>query len=168
MSMLKTQKITGAVLITLWCAGLLFGILLSASNLSLFTGFVRVAPSERPAFLVLLLRNCLPVVLLYIILLRSAFFLTYPLVFFDALSRGFCAMCTIGFVGSGAWLLRIMLLFSAGCVSILIWYLLFRCLQCKKRFSLPNVFVISAFLILTTIFDYFCVSPFLLSLSNYF
>lgn len=166
--MQKSRKIIYPILITLWCTGLCFGMFLSAHNPLLADDLMRAALTKRPSFLALLLINVLPVVILYVILLRSAFPAAYPLVFLIALGRGFCAMCAICFLGSGAWLLRMLFLFSAGCVSVLIWYLLFSYIQQERRRLISVLPVLVTALILATIFDYFRISPYLLNLSMYF
>ena len=166
--MLKNGKITYAVLITIWCVGLLLGIALSAANRPLFGDLLRVVVTKRPSFTALLFRNILPVVLLYVVLLHSGFYMIYPLIFIDALCRGFCAMCVIGFFGSSAWLLRSMVLFSTGCVSIIFWYMLFSFLQGTAKRSAADMIVVAAIPMVATIIDYSFVSPYLLNLSKYF
>ncbi len=166
--MLKNEKITYAVLIAIWCVGLLLGIALSVSNHPFFEELLGVVLSKRPAFMALLFRNILPVVLLYVVLSHSVFYMIYPLVFIDAFCRGFCAMCVIGFFGSSAWLLRSMVLFSTGCVSIIVWYMLLSCLQGTAKRSVADIIVVAAIPMVATIIDYSFVSPYLLNLSKYF
>lgn len=166
--MAKIRKVTFPLLLIIWVLGILFGSLLSVCNAQLSVNVARMALSKTPALIGVLIANALPFAILVMILSRRMVMLVYPLILLEALSRGFCGMSIICFLGSGAWVLRFLFLFSPGCISVLFWYMLYDYSQGVAHRTFRDVCILSSFLFAVTFVDYFAISPFLVKLSEYF
>ena len=166
--MAKIRKATFPLFLIIWVLGVLIGAILSVCNTQLSGNVVRMALSQTPSFLGVLIANVLPFAILTVALPRHAVVLIYPLIFLESLCRGFCGVGIICFSGSAAWVLRFLFLFSPGCISVLFWYLLYNYTRGVAHRPFRDVCILSSFLFAVTIVDYFAVAPFLVRLSNYF
>jgi len=166
--MVKVRKATFPLFLIIWVFGILIGALLSACNSQLSVNVARMAMSNPPTFIGVLIVNVLPLAILVIMLSRRIVAPVYPLILLESLSRGFCGMSIINFLGNGAWVLRFLFLFSPGCVSALIWYLLFNYTRGGEHRFFNDVCILSSLVFLVTVVDYFAISPFLVRLSKYF
>ena len=144
-----------------WILGILFGACgaVFAENTYLITD---VVVSKRPNLSLLFIVNILPIALLTAIFAFRSYGFIFVMMFLYGLFRGFCGMCTIFTFGSGAWLVRCLLLFSGSAVSVLVWwlalsYVAYRCHVLKLLFNL-------LFISLVTFVDYFVISPFLVGI----
>lgn len=145
-------------LVLIWGIGLLLGALLC--NLVPYdcTDVLYSAVYTKPSPLILLLVCVLPVILSATVAYSPLFPIAFIFVFLSAVSHGFCGMAVNAVFGSSAWIVRLLLLFSSGCTSVLMWWLLLqsntgRNVKKHIRFAL----VMSC---LVYIFDLFLVSPF--------
>lgn len=141
----------------LWVIGLLSGVLLcdhSAYDFSvIFFGAVNTDPLPLGLFLIC----ALPATLSALAFTFSLFPITCLIVFSIAVFQGFSGTLVYMSVGSAAWLLRPMLLFSASCTSVLMWWLL---LQCKdRRLKYKHIRLAFVFSCITFLIDLFLVSP---------
>lgn len=114
------------VLATLWGIGLLVGVLMCSHSPYVTTAVLYGVICSKPSALSLLLVCILPVALSAIATCSMLFPVTYLLFFLSAVSHGFCGSAIFIAVGDAAWLLRPLLLFSGGCTSVLVWWLLFQ------------------------------------------
>ena len=153
-------------LATLWILGLLIGILLSCLAPYDFAEVFRLAFVSKPAPLQLLFVCVLPVAVAAIALSSSLFVFSYIAVFFCAVSHGFCGIAIYAMFGSAAWLLRPILLFSAGCSSVLMWWLFLQN-ETKSRLH-SNIRIVGILSCLIFFIDLFIVSPFIGDLAKYF
>ena len=156
------------LLAVLWGTGLLVGILLSATCFRESTAVLRSALTVTTAPFLLFLTIALPVAVTAVALSTPLFTLSYPLVFFTAVCHGFCGILIYLAQGSSSWLLRPMILFSASCTSVLMWWLLIRnskekCLSLGADIRLAGVLSCFIFVI-----DLFVISPLLTDLTKYF
>ena len=156
------------LLFLVWVAGLFLGMLLCATcndqTAQLCTGVARAVANRFALVLVCLL----PIVIVVIALFARLFFLAYPVVFLMAFSRGFSGFLVCMEQGSGAWLIRPMFLFSAGCTSVILWWLLIRnCNGRRLNFRKDIAIAIASLFVVNTI-DLCFISPFLAGLSKYF
>ena len=141
----------------LWVIGLLSGVLLckhSSFDVSIiFFGAVNTDPLPLILFLICVL----PATLSAFAFSCSLFPIACLIVFSVALFQGFSGTLIYMSVGSAAWLLRPMLLFSASCTSVLMWWLL---LQSKSgRLIYKNIRFAFVFSCITFLIDLFLVSP---------
>ena len=142
-------------LVLLWVIGLVLGVLLCSLTPCDTAAILFGALYTKPSVFGLLLICVLPVVLAAISVCTSLFGFSYLVVFLSAVSRGFCGTAIYMAVGNAAWLLRPLLLFSTGCTSVLMWWLLLhadtgRRLSKRIGFSLGLscfVYIIELFLI---------------------
>ena len=114
------------MLATLWGIGLLFGVWMCCHSPYVATAVLYGVFGTKPSILSLLLVSILPVTLSAIATRTMLFPVAYLLFFLSAVSHGFCGSAVFIAVGDAAWLLRPLLLFSGGCTSVLMWWLLFQ------------------------------------------
>ena len=114
------------VLAALWGIGLLFGVWMCCHSPYVTTAVLCAVIGTKPSILSLLLVCILPVALSAIATRSMLFPVAYLLVFLSAVSHGFCGSAVFIALGDAAWLLRPLLLFSGGCTSVLVWWLLFQ------------------------------------------
>lgn len=156
----------GRSLVMLWTLGLLIGILLSCLASYDFTETFRLLFATEPGPLQLFFVCVLPVASVAITLSSSLYVFSYIAVFFCAVSHGFCGSAIYVMLGSSAWLLRPILLFSAGCTSVLMWWLLLQN-ETQSRFY-RNIRIAGILSCLILFIDLFIVSPFIGDLAKYF
>lgn len=152
------------VLAILWVIGLLSGIILCSYSYCDFTGIFFGAVNVDPAPLALFLVCMLPVLLSAVAVSFSLFSITCLVVFAVAVFQGFSSMVVYIAVGSAAWLLRPILLFSASCSSVLMWWLLLQHKKGRRLHKSIHVVLISSSL--TFVVDMFLVSPFVSDLAK--
>ena len=111
-------------LILLWGIGLVLGVMMCAfAPYDILDIFLGVIYTKSTAFFLFLI--CILPVLFAGLSVRMPFrVLSYLPVFLIAVSRGFCGTAIYIAVGHAAWLLRSLLLFSATCTSVLMWWIL--------------------------------------------
>jgi len=152
----------------LWIVGLGFGITLAslADSALSFSGFSFVTYPASP--FCFLLVSFMPYFACVLALRLNRFFLIYPLFFVFAFSQAFSSMFLFYYIGNGAWVIRLLFLFSSGVSSVLMWWLTFRyCFTKKSSFS-KDVFLTSNILLLACILDLMVVSPFVTNFLHYF
>ena len=146
------------VLAILWGVGLLFGVWMCSHSPYVATAALYGVISTKPSMLSLLLVCILPVALSAIATCSMLFPVAYLLVFLSAVSHGFCGSAIHIAVGDAAWLLRPLLLFSGGCTSVLVWWLLLQgCVGSRLKKRICLAFCLSC---VVYIIDLFLVSPF--------
>lgn len=151
----------------LWILSLTAGIALSV----VFSGAFKFCGFEgylyRPTVFSLLVVSCLPVLFAIFSLYYRFDFIGVILVILWGISRGFCGMMIYYAFGSGAWLFRPFLLFSAGLGSTIMWWLFFRHGTNTTSCFFKNV-CLAVFLALSAaVVDILVISPFLTCLSIY-
>lgn len=153
-------------LTALWIMGLLIGIILcnrgSFDAVRMLSGMSLASPAPPCLFLVCFL----PVVLIAIALTSPFFQISYLAVFLSAVSHGFCGTLVYMAQGSAAWLLRPLLLFSASCTSVLMWWLLLQSMNKGRLYR--NIRLAGALACFIYLIDLFLVSPFVSDLVKYF
>ena len=160
------SKLHIRMLFMLWFAGLTVGILMCKLCPDAFVSTMCNALHISPSPYGLLLAGILPVAVTAILLITSLYWLLYPMVFLRAVCLGFSAILIYIAQGSCAWLLRPMLLFSASCASVLMWWLL---LTGNNKICLFRGIRFAAFLsCLMFIVDCFVIQPLFDDLSKYF
>lgn len=162
----KHRGIGTYILVSLWCLGLLFGILSSFACRE--DSYVILASIGKPAspFAVFLI-NGLPLAITAFALYRSIHFLLYPLFFLNAFCRAFCATLAL-MLGGGGWLIRFLFLFSGSCTSVLMWWLIFCHINERGNRFFHDVYLVSFLSCGISLIEIFLISPLLRELSNYF
>lgn len=148
-------------LVLLWDIGLVLGVLLCSLAPCDISDILFGAIYTKPSVFGLFLVCVLPVALTAISVRTSLFWFSYLTVFLSAVSRGFSGTAIYIAVGSASWLLRSLLLFSASCTSVLMWWLLLqadtgRHLRERMRLSLGLscfVYIIELFFISPLVSD---------------
>jgi len=152
----------------LWFAGLSFGICFAAFSPYDTSQILSVLASEGSSVFLVLLVAAFPVAVCAVSLWCSAFSLCYPLFFMEALCRGFCGILVFQAMGSGAWLIRALLLFSSGVASVIMWWLFLRHADKPTAGFSKDVCISSAVTGVAAIVDIIWVSPFLSVFTKYF
>lgn len=154
---LKPLAFSSAMLIILWCTGLLLGLHIATVVYLPYIGFYYAAAGARAAFAGLLAVFFFPF-LLSVIAIRK---IVFPLAICKAFVLGFnLAMLQFAFSQS-AWLVRIFVMFSdltSGFLLLWLWLVILSKHEAPKRMHYVAYSVLAALLILL---DYFFISPFL-------
>lgn len=145
------------VLVLLWSIGLLLGILLCGLSPYDIVDVLYGTFYAKPSMFSLFLASILPVLFAVASVHTSLYLISCPSVFLSALSHGFCGAAIYIAFGSAAWLLRPMVLFSAGCTSVLMWWLLFQ--RNTGRRMHKHICLALCLSCLVYIVDLFLVSP---------
>ncbi len=154
------------LLLALWFTGLLIGILLCNSRAFDCAAVLRCAVAEMPSPIGLLLVCLLPVALTAIAVCSPLIGILYLTVVLNAISHGFCGTVIYIALGSAAWLLRPMLLFTSCCTSALMWWLILQNEgQNRNRKNIRTAGIVSG---IVFIVDLFVVSPLVDNVSKYF
>ena len=145
------------LLVLLWGIGLVLGLLLCSlapyNNSDIIFCAISTKPSAFGSFLICVL----PVVFAAISVHASLFGLSCLAVFLNAVSRGFCGTAIFEAVGTAAWLLRPLLLFTTGCTSVLMWWILLQ--NNTKRRLQKRIFFALCLSCFVYIIELFFVSP---------
>ena len=150
----------------LWMLSLLIGFLLcSQSPLDPVSAFQSVlSASSGP--LGSLCVCVLPIVVMAIALLSPLFALSYLVVFLLGISHGYCGCMIYLAIGNASWLLRSLLLFSASCSSVLMWWLI---LQNETTHRLnKNIRFAGTLSCIFFVIDLLVISPIVGDLAKYF
>ena len=119
------KRLQNPLLVSSWCIGLLAGIsfaLWRLPTLAFFTETVRIDRSP----LLSIITATLPVLLTVWFLSTRRFSLLYLLLFIFAFCHTFCGVLLSFSFPGGSWLVRLLTLFSTGCTSAVLWFLLLR------------------------------------------
>ena len=154
------------ILCLLWICGLLLGIMLASYSDHSLTDTLHNALLTAPQFSSLFLVVAIPVSLTAVAVSTPLFALSYPLIFLIALSHGYSGISIYLIYGSCAWLIRPLILFSASCTSVLIWWLLIcGCDSCNHKADVRLTTIIFSIIF---IINLFVVSPLFDDLTKYF
>ena len=161
-----SDRLKTLVLIVLWVTGICFGICLSAYNRTAITpelqdSLVDPVPFYSP------LTAAIPLLLVSILLLNGFKLGIYPVLFFWGVTLGFSAFFIYCVFGSCAWLLRIFLLFTTGCISVTVWWLILRHFHRKMPSFETDILLVAFFCFLLFAFERSLVSPYLQSIIKY-
>ena len=162
------KKLPIYILCLLWICGLLLGIMLASYQDHSLTDTLHSSMLTTPRLSSLFLVVAIPVSLIVVAVSTPLFALSYPLIFLIALCHGYSGILIYLIEGNCSWLIRPLILFSASCTSVLIWWLLFRNCnsRCSKRRSDIQLAAVISFVIF--IINSFVISPFLDDLAKYF
>lgn len=161
------RKLRFVILAFFWTIGFAIGISLAVlyPKTSLFD--IRQVLTTYASPLSLFFVVGLPISISVFSLWCPAFFLNYPLLFLNAMCRGFTGMLLYIALESGAWLIRFLYLFSGSCISVLIWWLLLRHPNQNCPAFSRDVRFVSILSCLIVVADIFFISPFLANISKY-
>ena len=150
--------------ICVWAMGILLGVRLGAHHPftvdSAFCASLIAQPSVINEILVL----SAPVLLVVLCLKSGGYVFSFPILFGYGLSNGFCGALLSYVWGSGAWLIRLLLLFPAGGTSFIIWFLLFRYRLRNGTLFLSDICFVFTFLLSVIWINYAAISPVLAAL----
>jgi len=166
---IEMQRLRRLLLLTiLWFAGLSAGmrcaVLFPYNAAHIFSMSVK---ESLPPFS-LCLTVAFPIAVVYVAFTCRAFALCYPLVFAEALCRGFSGVLIYLAPGSGAWRVRMLFLFSASITSVVMWWLLARHAGKSEPISPKDFYTSSVVSGVAAIIDIICISPFLSGFTKYF
>jgi len=156
------------ILSALWLLGLVLGMALGIATGGSGTQQLYIGLLCEPSLLPLVFLVAFPLIITGFALRFRLFTLTLPLLFIMSILRGFCCMFLFVQLGSGAWLLRCLYMFSGGCTSVLMWWLLFRHGVLPKPSLKTDLYLVCVLATLVITVDFLLFSPFLHRLSYYF
>ena len=161
-------KLRMPLLIFTWACGLLLGALIAIlfstdSVIILQTAILTSAP-----FLLVIFINALPIVLISYCISRKMHYLSYLLIFMEAICLSFCGIIPVFVFNDSAWLIRCLFHFSGSCTSVLMWWLIYRNIQCREEHLHQDIIFASILILIISVIDVFYISPFLFTLSKYF
>ncbi len=156
-------------LVTLfWFLGLLTGIGLAVVSPMDVTAIFRSAVSEQASPVLLFFVSAFPIMALTFALYLGAFPICSVLVFLNAICRGFSGMLIYLSLGSAAWLIRPLFLFSSSCVSVYMWWLIIRHFSKGRYHLFKDLSIVIILIFVTVMSDTFYISCFLTVLTKYF
>ncbi len=153
-------------LVAFWLLGICLGIGLifydpPVISYQLQTGFLTA--QSVTGFLI----TASPLLLVIVLLWCGQTLMVYPLVLATGVSFGYTAFLIFLIFGSSGWLVRLFLLFSVGCVSVLFWWLILRHSQFRKPSFATDIFVVVIFLIAIFAAEHSLISPCFLQITKY-
>ncbi len=154
------------ILVTFWLLGVCFGVGLVYCYPPLITQGLQtglLANQSVSGFLI----TVAPLLLLVVLLWCGQRLMVFPLVLTTGISRGYTAYLIFLIFGSSGWLIRLFLLFSVGCVSVLFWWFVLRHTQFRKPSFTTDTLIASAFLIVIFAVERLLISPYLLQITKY-
>ena len=149
-----------------WLVGLLLGICLAATNSERYAPVTFAALTQESSFARIAFINCFTLTLIAFLRFYHRYLMILPIIFLLSLSRGFTGMAIYVLLGSGAWVVRMLFLFSSICVSVILWWLLLSrrdSEQCSLIRLLRRMLIA---VLIISIVDYFVISPFLASITE--
>ena len=151
-----------------WVVGLVLGILLAKNSHKIYSDALGAAITYNPSWIALYAVTTLPLLLYWIAMERSWFWIECPVLVLEGVSRGYNGFGVFLTCGNGAWLLRSCFLFSSMAGSVLLWWLIFKHYINSAIVTRKDIRVTAIILLLFTFVDRFLLSPFLTRLSMYF
>ena len=160
----RWRKFCKVILALSWNLGFLSGLLIAVNGNSAFFSLMRAAASCRVSIVGLWIVTLLPFLLSVIAIYFSRPYLIPVISFIHAFTFGYCVCGIAVAFGSAGWLVRWLMLFSAGCSSPIIYWFWLRHISGTAK-SLWTDFALCAVVILfITSLDYRIISPFLANL----
>lgn len=157
----STYKVRICVLLALWGIGLILGILISKTFHAEYGSCLQQCITNSPSPFLCFVAAFAPAAVLAFVIIFRIFLICYPLFLVDAICRGFCGMLAFCEFGSGAWLIRLLFMFSSGCASVLMWWLLLRHISNRRANGFRDIWLASVILSAACVLDIFAISPFL-------
>lgn len=149
-----------------WLFGLFAGILLAVSSFGVCSEILKAALFKKPSAWYLVFSMACTIVFL-LEMQHCKFVFSYLYLLIEALCRGFSGFLVFMIYGSGAWLIRMFFLFSGMCRSVIIWFLLFRCITFRNTKPITNLRFTLGSLLLIGLFDILVISPCFIRLISY-
>ena len=151
---------SSAMLIILWCTGLLLGLHIATVVYSPYIGFYYAAAGAHAAFAGLFAVFFLPFLMSVIVVQKGIRWAVFPIAMVKAFSIGFnLAMVQFAF-GQSAWLIRGFMMFSDITSAFLLLWLWLISLSKEKPQMGMYYGAYSTLGILFILLDYFYISPF--------
>lgn len=155
-----------ALITVFWLLGLLSGCYFGFKTPVPIISLMRTSFFERVSIVWRLCALLLPILLSFAALRLSASLLLLP-VFLKAYSLGYCLCCINFAFGNAGWLMCMLCLCSDVCGAVLFLYMAFHHVMFEERRNLQKVICCLVIVTALGLFDYFIVSPFLVTLLNY-
>ena len=153
--------------VSLWIIGLIVGILTAHLTRNLNYLIFAEAVSLTPSVVGVILVFGVPFALCAVGIFTDFYPVCCAAVILESFSRGFCGFGVYLFCGTGAWLLRLLLMFSSLACSVMVLCVILRyCLYGKTR-VLDDFGTITVLMLLCISVDHMLIAPFLMRLSMY-
>lgn len=149
-----------------WAIGLLLGIVIATTSMTKYNIVIYTALTKRPSVVLHALICTLTLIAIALLRYNQCFFLIIPLLVLQGISRGFSGMTLYAFAGSGAWAVRLLLLFSGTWVSVITWWSLFRDCDRSKTDLIRALCLSAIFVFVILVVDYLVISPLTVSIIN--
>ena len=154
--------------VILWSFCLIAGMWMAGKSSAFFNQSLSNITSTQPSVVGFLFVSYIPIALCAVGIGLHSFSICGIVVAIVAFCRGFCCFGVYLLCGSGAWLLRSMLLLSATVSAGSMWWILLKHFLCRKPCLRKDLCVAAIVLFLFVLADRFLVSPYLIRLSMYF
>ena len=162
----RQKDLKFCVLIAVWLAGLLGGVLL-AKAYRINLAYITVSLSKPAVPFLVFLTNGIPLTIAAFALYHSFHIILFPLLFLQGGCRTFCATLAM-MTGSAGWLIRLLFSFSGCCTSLLIWWITVRHLTERGNRFYQDVYFVAMLSCVVSLAEIFLISPLLANLSIYF
>ena len=152
-------------LFLLYFGGIVFGCLISFFVSDYLICFLAPSFLVRPSLFGVLFSNLMPFLILLCLRKSPVSYLCYPFMFLNSAMTGFAGFFVLQIFKDVAWLIRPLLMFSAGSVSVFLWWIL---ISSNEELNRRSIIIALIVLISIFFFDYFVISRFIYSLIVYF
>lgn len=155
------------LLIFLWSFGLIAGIWLANTAADTTYPIIAEAVTTAPTLLGFFIICGVPIILCLVGIITDLFPINCIVIILESVCRGLCGFGIYLFCGSGAWLLRLLIMFSSTVCSVLVLWFSLRCCLYGKIKVRNDFWIIAIVMFLFIAVDQMLVSPFLIRLSIY-
>lgn len=145
--------------IFLWIIGLMLGVFFGLFSNSLIDISSYDLTSGQTSFFSRFAVVFFPFSVCAYALVTPRFYLIYPLFFIIGVCRGFSGMFLVNILGSGAWVVRLAMFFSASLVTAVLWWLLLKYRTNRNTFSFRDLYIAIAIIFIISVFDFSVISP---------
>lgn len=153
------RKYATTFLACFWCSGLICGMVLYFSAGDITVSLMRMAVSGRASIVDLLMSVLLPFLISALAVYIFKPGLLAVLAFFKALLFAFFSMGTVEAFGSAGWLIRLLLMFSDICMTVILYLYWMRYISGQRKFSAIYCGAYGAAALLIGSIDYCFIAP---------
>lgn len=154
------------ILAFVWISGLICGVMYAAYDATIIS-LMRMVCFNCVSIVGLATILILPLLISAVAVYFSKPAVIYLLSAFKAFSSGYCIYGTLAVYGSAGWLIRLLLLFSDTCITVVLMWFWIRHISGSKRALTADTAVCTVLAGLIGIIDYTVVSPFLVTLVDH-
>jgi hypothetical protein len=149
-----------------WIVGLTLGVVFAATQITIYNPIIYRALLLDTSFIYSALVNSFALITVVFFCYNRQYLPTILFLFLLGFSRGFSGIALYVLIGSGAWMMRILFLFSGICISVIAWWLILRSNHLNRSELLKTLCFSLIAALIVSIVDHTVISPFLKDITN--